>query len=189
MPLAILKFRKKTKRKLKDYTKVKNSLLIILLWISTSCATKVVSTDNFSITPYKPKTFLIHPANDYASLSVENKKLDTQLQEAIATSLEKKGLVVAATPDLYVSYLINVYPSAEVRNEPNYPYCGYNFMYPYTYSAANYEEGVLIINLTNHQGELVWQGTKPFNLTTILSAQDLLPNLCRKIIKTYNYTL
>ena len=168
---------------------MKNSLLIILLWLSTSCATKVVNTDNFSVAPDEPMTFLIHPTYNYDSLSIENKQLDDRLQEIIITGLIKKGLRVAATPDLYVSYKINVYASSEVRSEYNYPYCGYDFMYPYYYSASEYEEGVLIIDLKNHSGKLVWQGTKPFNLTSIEKAQDKLPDICRKIIRTYNYNL
>ena len=164
-------------------------MLIILLWLLASCATKVVNTDNFKIAPEEPMTFLIHPTYNYDSLSTENKQLDDMLQEIIITGLIKKGLRVASTPDLYVSYMINVYPSSNMRNEYNYPYCGNDFMYPYYYSVAEYEEGVLIIDLKNHVGDLVWQGTKPFNLTSLEKARDMLPDICRKIIKTYNYNL
>jgi hypothetical protein len=62
-------------------------------------------------------------------------------------------------------------------------------MYPNYYSASEYEEGVLIIDLKNHPGALVNQGTKPFNLTSIQEVQDMPPNICRKIIKTYNYNI
>lgn len=167
--------------------KVKNSILIILLWLSYSCASKVVSSGDFSIVPDEPKTFLIHPANDYTTLSQENQQLDEKLHQVITTGLIDKGLNTAATPDLYISYLVNVYTTSEVRNEEAYPYCGYNFMYPYYYSATEYEEGVLIIDFKNHDGDLVWQGIKPFSFTNILEVQRKLPELCRKIIKTYNY--
>jgi hypothetical protein len=168
---------------------VKNSLFVIFVWLSASCATKVVNSDNFDIAPDKPVTFLIQPTYNYDSLSAENQQLDNQLQEIIANGLIKKGLIVAATPDLYVTYLVNVYPTSEMRNESTYPYCGDDFMYPNYYSAAEYEEGVLIIDLKNHAGVLVWQGTKPFNLNSIQEVQDMLPNICRKIIKTYNYNI
>ena len=168
---------------------MKNSLLIILIWLSASCATKVVSTDNFSIAPKEPLTFLIHPADNYASLSAGNKKLDLELQQVLTDGLIKKGLIVAAEPDLYVEYLVNVYSSPEVRSDYNYPYCGSNFMYPKTYTVVNNKEGVLIIDLKNNQGEIVWQGTKPFNIISIQEVQEMLPDICRKIIRTYNYSL
>lgn len=167
---------------------MKNSLLITLFWLSASCATQVVNTDNFDVTPDEPMTFLIQPTYNYESLSPENQQLDKQLQEIITTGLMKKGLSIAATPDLYVTYLINIYSTSEMRNDSDYPYCGYDFMYPSNYLASEYEEGVLIIDLKNHAGALVWQGTKPFNLTSIQDVQDMLPNICRKIIKTYNYS-
>jgi len=167
---------------------VKNSLLIIFFWLSTSCATKVVSTDNFSVAPIEPKTFLIRPAYNYSSLSVENRQLDQQLHQIIESALMKKGLVVASEPDYYVSYLVNVYLSSEMRNDDNYPYCGYDFMYPHYFSTVENEEGVLIIDLKNHDGELVWQGTKQFNLTNVEEVRKILPVICRKIIKTYKYT-
>lgn len=168
--------------------KVKNSWLIIFFWLATSCATKVVSTDNFSIAPVEPKTFLIKTTYNYSSLSTENQRLDEQLHQIIEVGLKKKGLIIASKPDYYVSYLVNVYLSSEVRKDNNYPYCGYDFMYPYYYSATEYEEGVLIIDLKNHLGELVWQGTKQFNLTSIQEVQKMLPDICRKIIKSYKYT-
>ena len=168
---------------------MKNSIFIIFVWLSASCATKVVNSDNFNVAPDKPMTFLIHPTYNYDSLSTENQQLDNQLHEIIANGLIKKGLIVAATPDLYVTYMVNVYPTSEMRNESTYPYCGYDFMYPNYYSASGYEEGVLIIDLKNHAGVLVWQGTKPFNLTSIQEVQNMLPHICRKIIKTYNYNI
>ena len=168
--------------------RVKNSLLIIFFWLSTNCATRVASTDNFSIAPVEPKTFLIQPAYNYSSLSTENQWLDEQLHQIIETGLMKKGLIIASEPDFYVSYLVNVYRSSEVRNDNNYPYCGYDFMYPHDYSAAENEEGVLIIDLKNHVGEQVWQGTKQFNLTNPDEVREILPTICRKIIKTYKYT-
>ena len=163
-------------------------MIIIFFWLSASCATKVVSTDNFSVAPVEPKTFLIKPAYNYASLSAENQRLDERLHQIIETGLIKKGLVIAPEPDYYVSYLVNVYLSSEVHNDNNYPYCGFDFMYPHYYSAAEYAEGVLIIDLKNHADELVWQGIKQFDLTSIQEAQDMLPNICHKIIKTYKYT-
>ena len=168
---------------------MRNSLLFILIWLSASCATKVVSTKNFSIAPEEPTTFLVQPSYNRTSLSVENQQLDEQLQQVIEEELIKKGLRVASTPDLYVSYKVNVYTSSEVRDEYDYPYCGDDFMYPYNYSAAENEEGVLIIALKNHAGDLVWQGTKPFSLTSIIEAQEMLPDICRKIIRTYNYNI
>ena len=167
---------------------MKNSLLIIFFWFSISCATRVVSTDNFSIAPVEPKTFLVQPTYSYSSLSADNKRLDEQLHQIIEAGLMKKGLLIASEPDFYVSYLVNVYLSPEVRSDNDYPYCGYDFMYPHYYSSAECEEGVLIIDLKNHLGELVWQGTKQFNLTSIEEVQDMLPNICHKIIKTYKYT-
>jgi hypothetical protein len=169
--------------------KVKNSLLIILLGFLASCATKVVQTDNFSIAPAEPTTFLIHPADNYASLSPENRKLDEDLQQIITDGLIKKGLIVAAEADLYVTYLVNVYSSPEARGDNKYPYCGYNFMYPKTYSVVNNKEGVLIIDLKTNSGKLVWQGTKPFTIDSIEEVQEMLPDICRKIIRTYNYNL
>ena len=168
--------------------RVKNSLIIIFFWLITSCATKVANTDNFSIAPVEPKTFLIQPAYDYSSLTQENQLLDEQLHQIIETGLIKKGLFIASEPDFYVNYLVNVYLSSDVRNDINYPYCGYDFMYPHYYSTSEYEEGVLIIDLKNHIGELVWQGTKQFKLTSVEEVQETLPGICRKIIKTYKYT-
>ena len=97
--------------------RVKNSLLIIFFWLTTSCASKVVNTDNFSFAPVEPKTFLIQPAYDYSSLTPENQQLDKQLHQIIETGLIKKGLFIASEPDFYVSYLVNVYLSSEVRND------------------------------------------------------------------------
>ncbi|RLD24053.1 MAG: hypothetical protein DRI71_03675 [Bacteroidetes bacterium] len=168
---------------------VKNSLLAIIFGLFASCATKVVQTDNFSITPAEPTTFLIHPADNFASLSPANRKLDEDLQQVITDGLIKKGLIVAAEADLYVTYLVNVYSSPEVRFDNKYPYCGYNFMYPKTYSVVNNKEGVLIIDLKTSNGKLVWQGIKPFTIGSIEEVQAMLPDICRKIIRSYNYNL
>ena len=166
--------------------KTRICLLVIFIFLLSGCATNVVSIYNYDIANIKPNTFLILPANEPASLSAENKKLDSQLQTIINNGLEFKGLKNSAIPDLYVSYIINVHTSSETQ-EDNYSRSNrYYYSYPYNYSTRNYKEGVLIIDVKNDDGKLIWQGSKTFKIRSKQSVEELLPEICQEIIATYN---
>ncbi len=157
--------------------------MLIAVMIITGCATKVVSIYNTDIKRQTPNTYLLQTSENLGSLSVDNKKLDSILQGIIISGLDNKGLKSSSLPDLYVSYLINVYSSSETTS--NYDLYSYSYYSYYNYTTRNYKEGVLIIDIKNDDGILVWQGSKTFRLRSRLSVHDLLPKICREIIETY----
>jgi hypothetical protein len=150
-----------------------------------SCATKVVSIYNHDISNKNHNSYLIQPTTEYASLSAENQKIDSLLQKVISKSLEGKGFKLSALPDLYVSYIINVHTSSETQQDNYSPYNRYNYYYPYNYSTRNYKEGVLIIDVKNDDGKLIWQGSKTFKIRSKRSVEELLPEICGEIMTAY----
>ena len=160
--------------------------MVIFILLLTGCATKVVSIYNFDAVNKNLNTFWVHPTSEHVSLSVENQKLDSQLQSIINNSLTLKGLKASALPDIYVSYIVNVHTSSETQQNNYSPYSRYNYDYFYNYSTRNYKEGVLIIDIKNDNGKLIWQGSKTFKIRSKESLQEILPEICREIITTYN---
>ena len=152
----------------------------------SGCATKVVSIYNHDITSKNLHTFLVNSASEYASLSETNQKIDSLLQTVISKSLGLKGLKKSSLPDLYVSYIIDVHTSSETQHDNYDPYNRYNYNYPYNYSTRNYKEGLLIIDVKNNLGKLIWQGSKTFKIRSKQSVEELLPEICQEIIATYN---
>jgi hypothetical protein len=159
--------------------------LLVVILILAGCATKVVSIYNYSNTNKNPSTFFVSPSSEYASLSLANKKIDSLLQKVISKTLGLKGLKVSSLPDLYVSYIINVHTSSETQTESNYPYDRYNYSYYQNFSTRNYKEGVLIIDIKDNRGKLIWQGSKSFKIHSKQSVEELLPEICQEIITTY----
>jgi len=167
---------------------VKNSILIILLWLTTSCASKVVGIYNTSAADKNFKTFLVQSPQKNESLTKENELLDKRLQDIISTSLENKGLTTSSLPDLYVSYMMSVYSTSETTNNNyNSPYYRNDYMYPssYDYTTRTYRTGVYIIDIKNARGKLIWQGSKTFKLKSKQSVQATLPEICQEIIDVF----
>ena len=163
-------------------------LWLIFIFLLISCAPKIVSIYNHDLTNKTPVTFLVHPASEYTSLSAENSTLDNRLQKIIYNSLVLKGLKESALPDLNVSYMINVHTSSVTQQDNYSSYNRYNYNYPYNYSTRKYKEGVLIIDIKNNAGKLVWQGSKTFKIGSKQSIDGMLPDICREIISVYNIT-
>ena len=168
--------------------KLKTSLLILIVWLATGCATKVVSIYNDAIANGQPSSFLLYSANDKHSLSEDNQALDNQLQTIISKGLELKGLKSSALPDIYVSYIINIHTSSNTQkdNYSSYYRYNYDYNYPYNYTTRNYKEGLLIIDIRNDDNKLIWQGSKTFKIRSKQSVNQLLTEICREIIATYN---
>lgn len=161
-------------------------LLVIIILVLSGCATKVVSIYNYDVANKKVNTFIVEPTSEYASLSADNQKVENLLQTVISKSLGLKGLRPSALPDLYVSYIINVHTSSETQQDNYNSYNRYYYTYPYNYSTRNYKEGVLIINIKNDNGKLIWQGSKTFKIRSKQSVEVLLPEICREIMTAYN---
>lgn len=163
--------------------KVKNSLLLVCILLQYGCGTKVVSIYNIDHNRKTPSTYQIITQRESSYLSAENKKLDSLLQTIIQKGLIAKGLDSSSIPDIYVSYLINVYASSETTRNNNM----YNYTYPssFNYTTRNYKEGVLIIDIIDEDRILIWQGSKTFKLRSRLSVHDILPDICKEIIDTY----
>ena len=159
---------------------------MISILILSGCATKVVSIYNHDVTNKNPISFLINPASEYASRSVANQKIDSVLQAVISQSLSLKGLKISALPDLYVSYVIDVHLSSETQQDNYSPYNRYTYNDPYNYSTRNYKEGLLIIDIKNNRGKLIWQGSRTFKIRSKQSVEALLPEICREIMIAYN---
>ena len=164
--------------------KVASYILIIILTLS-GCAPKVVSIYNHEVTNKNPNSFLVNSANEYSSRSVANQKIDSLLQAVISQSLSLKGLKISAVPDLYVSYVIDVHTSSETQQDNYSPYNRYSYNYPYNYSTRNYKEGLLIIDIKNNRGKLIWQGSRTFKIRSKQSVEMLLPEICREIMIAY----
>jgi hypothetical protein len=168
--------------------KVKSNILVIIVLALSGCATKIVGIYNYSAINKTPATYFVRPPGEYASLSIDNQRIDSLIQTVISKSLELKGLRPSSLPDLYVSYIINVHTSSETRQDNYNPYnrYRYNYNYYYNYSTSNYKEGVLIIDIKNDDKILVWQGSKTFKIRSKQSVEELLPEICREIMTAYN---
>ena len=166
---------------------MKNSLLILTLWFLAGCATNVASIYNYEVAKKKPATFLLHHS-EYDTLSTDNKNLDNELFAIINKNLKQMGLKQSALPDLYVSYIIKVHTSTESpRNNyyNNYNYVN-RFNSPHNYSTQNYKEGVLIIDIKNNDGRLIWQGSKTFKIRSKHNIRESLPEICQEVITAYD---
>lgn len=161
--------------------------MVAIIVMLSGCSTKVVSIYNSTVANNKARTFFIEQTNEYASLSTDNQKTDGLLQTEISKSLGLKGLEMSSVPDLYVSYIINVHTSSKTQQDNYSPYNRYNYYYPYNYSTSNYKEGVLIIDIKNDEGKLIWQGSKTFKIRSKRSVEESLPEICREIIAAYNF--
>ena len=166
--------------------KAKNYLLVIIILMLSGCAPKIVGIYNYSAINKTPATYIVHPPDKYASLSIDNQRIDSLLQVVISNSLELKGLRQSSLPDLNVSYIINVHTSSVTQQDNYNPYNRYNYDYYYNYSTRNYKEGVLIIDIKNDDKILVWQGSKTFKIRSKQSVEELLPEICREIMAAYN---
>jgi hypothetical protein len=167
--------------------KARRYLMVAIIIMFSGCSTKVVSIYNSAVANNKAHTFYIEQTNEYASLSTDNQKIDSLLQTEISNGLGLKGLKVSSVPDLYVSYIINVHTSSKTQQDTYSPYNRYNYYYPYNYSTSNYKEGVLIIDIKNDEGMLIWQGSKTFKIHSKRSVEESLPEICREIITAYNF--
>jgi len=163
--------------------KVRNNILLAYILLLASCGTKVVSIYNTDSSRTTPSTYQLITERESSYLSAENKKVDSLLKTIIHKSLVAQGLSKSSLPDIYVSYLINVYTSTETNRNNNM----YNFNYPSSlnYTTRNYKEGVIIINIIDEDRILVWQGSKTFKLTIRKSVHDILPEIGKEIIDTY----
>jgi len=166
---------------------VRNSLLILTLWILAGCATKVASIYNYEVAKKRHTTFLLHHS-EYDTLSADNNNLDNELFAIINENLRQRGLKSSALPDLYVSYIIKVHTSTESQRNNNYNNYNYanRFNSPYNYSTQNYKEGVLIIDIKNNDGKLIWQGSKTFKIRSKHNIRDSLPEICQEVISAYD---
>ena len=50
----------------------------------------------------------------------------------------------------------------------------------------NYKEGVLIIDVKNNDGRLIWQGSKTFKTRSKHNISESLPEICREVITAYD---
>lgn len=164
-----------------------NNIYLLLAIFSIGCSTQVVSIYNTDVSNSALKTFRVRPSNNISSMSSENIYLDSLLSNIISTSLAEKGLKISSIPDLYASYMVSVHSSTSDQPNNFNPYSRYNYMDPYfnNYQTRTYKEGVLIIDLKNDRGKLIWQGSKTFKLKTRQSVVELLPELCKEIISSY----
>jgi len=167
--------------------KVKNKLILFLVLSLTGCSAKVVSIYNSDVSNVSYKTFTLQNVRKPNSVSSDNKKLDSLLSKIIIKNLLEKGFKQSSIPDLYASYLINVHSSFETQNNNYNPYSASSYFdpYSYNYNTRTYKEGVLIIELKNDEGRLVWQGSKTFKLNSKSSIRETLSDICLEIIETY----
>jgi hypothetical protein len=166
--------------------RISDFILLVVISVLVSCATKVVGIYNPEVAQTKPKTYGVYAVDDYASISEDNKKLDNRLQSIIGKDLELKGLKESALPDIYVSYIISIHTSSETRQDEYNTYNRYNYNSPYNqYTTRNYKEGVLIIDVRNEDQKLIWQGSKAFKVGSKQSIGELLPGICNEIIAVY----
>jgi len=165
--------------------RLKYFLFITLPLLFTGCAANVVSIYNSDIANKKPSTYLLQPLEE-ESLSEENKKVNNELIAVINESLKQKGLKPSAIPDLYISYIISVHTSSETQRN-NYSNNYSNYYNPsFNYSTKNYKEGVLIIDIKNNNGKLVWQGSKTIKVRSKHNVGEYLPEVFQEILTYYS---
>ena len=164
--------------------------LLAALFIS-SCAPKVVGIYNTEVVGKQPSSFYINSPDEGNSLSEKEQLFNEQLISIIKVALESKKLNYSSLPDLYVSYMINVHRTQET-NETNFSQFDQNQYYnnryydPTRFETRTFKEGVLIIDIKNHDNKLVWQGSRNFKLKTKESVQTVLPAICEEVITSFD---
>ena len=162
------------------------SIVILISFLFVGCATRVASIYNTDVALKKPATYRVYSENEYASTNVENKNLDSLLLNIISERMAFQGLKTSALPDVIVSYKVSVYTSSDTRKNGYGTYDRYNNYNAYNYSTSNYKEGILIIDIKNDDGKLIWQGSKTFKIRSRQSVRALLPEDCREIMTYFN---
>lgn len=163
-------------------------MAVILL---AGCSPKVASIYNTASIKSKPQSFYINPLDQLQTKAEGEVNLSYQLETIVQENLESKGLKPSSLPDIYVSFVINIYTSEETTvndyNRYNYNrYNNYGYMDPNFFNTNQYKEGVLIIDIKNADDKLVWQGSKTFKVKSRASVKETLPELCREIIATFD---
>lgn len=167
-------------------------LLFLIVGILASCAPKVVGIYNAEVLKSTPKSFHVYSIDEVKSLSEEEQEFDQKLISIITKNLISKGLKESSLPELYVSYMISVHSSEEVKDtnpnryDPYYRYYNYSYIDPLRIDTRTYKQGVLIIDIKNDDNKLVWQGSKSFKLSSRKSSKEELIVICQEIIALFD---
>ncbi len=153
------------------------------------CSEQVLTFYNQSLANEAYRSFTVTVPED-TEMPPQAALLDKQLRDIITTALLNKGFAESALPDLYVSYFVSTQTTSETtsgRPGPyGYPYSyGYGYPYsPYDYNTTTreYKTGVLVIEIKNAAGKLVWQGSKAFKVRSKETLAAVLPAVCQEIM-------
>ncbi len=154
------------------------------------CSEQVLTFYNQSLANEAYRSFMVTAPEEDNEMPPQAALLDKQLRAIITTDLLNKGFAESALPDLYVSYFVSTQATTETTssraNPYGYPYSyGYGYPYsPYDYNTTTreYKTGVLVIEIKNAAGKLVWQGSKAFKVRSKETLAAVLPAVCKEIM-------
>ena len=159
---------------------------IALLLFSSCSSSKVISFHNDEFDLSSIKTFAIRVTHDRERLTEAQQQVDSILLETIMRQMRSRGYEPSKAPDVFVSYEVSINSKSESRvNEPSYYSRRYYSPYDYSVTTYNYTQGMILVEVKNSEGRLIWQGSKDFKVKKNVSTQELLRQSIIEIIANY----
>ena len=162
--------------------------MLFMSLLSLGCSTgKVVSFVNEDAYVSKIKTFALSRSESRDKLSADQMSMDSLILGTIRKQMEFRGYEPSYEPDVFLGYKVVLNNSSESRVNQNSPYSQRNY-YPYDNSnitTYQYVEGVVIIDVVNPAGKLVWQGSKNFKAGKKVATRDILTQTVKEIIAVF----
>ncbi len=117
-----------------------------------------------------------------------------RIRNAIANSLAAKNIALSTqSADAYITYHVSV--QTKLRTEPftttiGFGSFGYHggFLFQTTPDLVEYEEGKLVIDVLNRQGQVIWRGISTTHLTEQSTPQkttELVDAVVNKVLSQY----
>lgn len=167
---------------------MKTTILIVLLYIVSSCCPVRVSADyDTKIDFSKYKTYAFYKTGiDKVEISDLDKK---RILHAIETQLETKGFTKSETPDVLVNFTTKAQQQVNTTAYNGWSwgwgYGPFNFGYQNSYNS--YVEGILTLEFIDSKSkDLVWQGIGSTALTQDVQKKETIINTTvTKILSQY----
>lgn len=138
--------------------------IVSLLFSLSACSPKVISFINDDLDLRDYETYrMIKVDKEKMDFSTDGMALFLEIEEAIASQMDRRLYVETQKPDLIVKYDI-INSQRTVRTNPNTGVANYWYYSPRTSTINRYTDGVLLIELRDlDQNKLLWQGSMELN--------------------------
>ena len=164
---------------------------VALLLLAGCTTSKVVSFHNDEFELSTIKTFALRATYDRAKLTSTQQQTDSVLLAILLNQMTFRGYEPSHSPDVFVSYKVSLSSSSESRVDDTYNSRRYyqsrrNYQpFEYGVTTYNYTEGLVLVEVKNPAGKLIWQGSKDFKVKKKVSTREILVQTIREIIASY----